>query len=95
MTTRTLGTREDRLPAMALSAGDWLGFAAGPTFATMALLTGVSGGGPQDMCAAAHGASALTGMAAMYALMAVFHARPWLRLLRPRPAGPSEIPPQL
>jgi hypothetical protein len=48
----------------------------------MALLTGVLGGGPQDMfCAAAHDASPLNGMAPMYLLMSAFHSAPWLRLI--------------
>ena len=34
--------------AAALGAADWLSFAAAPTFAMMALLTGVLGGGPLD-----------------------------------------------
>ena len=57
--------------------------AAAPTFAAMALLTAVLGGGPLDMlCSAAPGASVLTGMVPMYALMSAFHVAPWLRLLR-------------
>ena len=45
MTTRLIGLR-DREPALAgdVAAG-WLCFAASPTFAFMALLTGVLGGG--------------------------------------------------
>jgi hypothetical protein len=61
-------------------AADWLGLAAAPTFALMALLSGVVGGGPMDMlCSEAHGASPLSGMALMYGLMSVFHATPWLK----------------
>lgn len=61
---------------------DWLSFAAAPTFALMALLTGVLGGSPMDMlCSAAHGASPLNGMVLMYGLMSVFHSSPWLRLI--------------
>ena len=45
--------------AAALGAADWLCLAAAPTFAIMALLTGVLGGGPPDMlCSAAQDASA-------------------------------------
>ena len=41
-----------------LGAADWLCLAAAPTFAIMALLTGVLGGGPPDMlCSAAQDAS--------------------------------------
>jgi hypothetical protein len=62
-------------------AASWLSLAAAPTFATMALLTGL-GGGPQDMlCAASHGASPLGGMIPMYMLMSALHLGPWLKLI--------------
>ena len=58
---------------------DWLGFAACPTFAAMALITAVSGDGAMSMiCAPGQGASLMTGMAPMYVLMSVFHVAPWL-----------------
>jgi hypothetical protein len=63
--------------AAALGAADWLSLAAAPTFAIMALLTGVLGGGPPDMlCSAAQEASPLSGMAPMYSLMSAFHSAP-------------------
>ena len=63
-------------------AADWLYLAAAPTFAIMALLTGVRGGGPPDMlCSAAQDASPLSGMVAIYMLMSVFHLAPWLKLV--------------
>jgi hypothetical protein len=72
----------------ALGAADCLSLAAAPTFATMALLTGVLGGAPLDMlCSSAPDASALTGMVPMYVLMSAFHLAPWLKLIsrrRPR-----------
>jgi hypothetical protein len=68
----------------ALGAAGWLGLAAAPTFAIMALLTGV-GGGPADMlCSAAHEASPLSGMVPMYLLMSAFHSAPWLKLISSR-----------
>ena len=71
--------------AVAHGPADRLGLAAASTFALMALLTGVFGGGPPDMlCAAAPGASPLSGMALMYLLMSAFHAAPWVRLLSSR-----------
>jgi hypothetical protein len=74
--------------AASFRAADWLGLAAAPTFALMALLTGVPGGGPIDMlCSAAHGASPLSGMVLMYGLMSVFHSGPWLRLIAGRRHG--------
>jgi hypothetical protein len=64
------------------TAADLLHLAAAPSFALMALLTGLSGGGMPDMlCASAHGTSAFSGMLPMYLLMVVFHAAPWLKLL--------------
>ena len=66
MTMRTIETPDEPLAAGALGAGNWLRFAAAPTFALMALLTGVLGGGPQDvLCSAAHEASPLGGMVPM------------------------------
>jgi hypothetical protein len=63
-------------------AADWLSFAAAPTFAGMALVTGISGeGAMQAMCSAAGDGMPLTGMAAMYLLMSAFHLSPWLRLV--------------
>jgi hypothetical protein len=63
----------------------WLSLAAAPTFAFMALLTAVPGGGAPDMlCSAAPGASPFTGMALMYLLMSAFHLGPWLKLIASR-----------
>lgn len=63
----------------------WLGLAATPTFALMALLTTIWGDGASGMHGAAHASSPLTGMATMYWLMSLFHAVPWLRLMARRP----------
>jgi len=72
----------------ALGAVDWLYLAAAPTFAIMALLTGVLGGGPPDMlCSAAHDASPLSGMVPMYVLMSAFHCAPWLKLISSARSG--------
>ena len=69
--------------AAALGMADWLSLAAAPTFAIMALLTGVLGGGPLDaLCSAAQ--SSLSGMIPMYVLMSAFHLAPWLRLVSRR-----------
>jgi hypothetical protein len=60
----------------------WLGLAAAPTFAIMALLTGVWDSGQMAMmCSTAPDASPLSGMAAMYLLMSAFHLPPWLKLI--------------
>jgi hypothetical protein len=60
----------------------WLGLAAAPTFALMALWSALSGGPPDVFCVP-H-ASPLTGMTTMYLLMSTFHAAPWLRLIAGR-----------
>ena len=68
--------------AAALGAADWLCLAAAPTFAIMAMLTAVLGGGSADvLCSAAHDASPLSGMVPMYVLMTAFHSAPWLKLI--------------
>ena len=60
--------------ASATSAADFLYLAAAPTFALMALLTGILGGGsPDALCSSA---SPLSGMLPMYLLMSTFHWRP-------------------
>jgi hypothetical protein len=74
--------RDENAKAAACSAADWLCLAATPTFAVMALLTGLFGNGPPDIfCSAAQDASPLSGMAVMYLLMSVFHSAPWLKLI--------------
>ena len=62
---------------------DWLGLAAAPTFALMALATAM-GGEPQLLCSATYPASLLGGMVPMYLLMTAFHSGPWLRLIAGR-----------
>ncbi len=52
---------EDKRAPLLLGAADWISLAATPTFAIMALLTGMFGGGPMDMLCSA-GASPLSGM---------------------------------
>ena len=65
-----------------LGAADWLGLAAAPAFAGMALLSVILGSGETICAAGPEGASLLTGMVPMYVLMSAFHAAPWLRVLR-------------
>jgi len=67
------------------SANYWLSLAAAPTFAIMALLTGVLGSSTPDiLCSAGHHASPLSGMVPMYLLMSAFHVSPWLKLVSSR-----------
>ncbi|WP_026871293.1 hypothetical protein [Inquilinus limosus] len=68
------------MPRRLAGAADWLGLAAAPTFALMALVSAVSGGEADVLCSAA-GASPLAGMVPMYLLMSAFHMAPWLRLM--------------
>jgi hypothetical protein len=64
----------------------WLGLAAAPTFAAMALWTVVFDA-PTDMpCTAMPGSSAMGGMTPMYLLMSVFHSSPWLKRIAGRSA---------
>jgi hypothetical protein len=78
---------------LATSADLWLRLAAAPTFAIMALLTAVRGGGMPDMlCSAALGPSPMGGMVAMYVLMSIFHCAPWLTLISSRPSGGRSFP---
>ena len=79
--------------ASALGAADWPCLAAAPTFALMALLTGVLGANPPDLlCSAAQDASPLSGMIPMYLLMSAFHSAPWLKLIfRPAKRWPPVL----
>jgi hypothetical protein len=72
------GRRSD---VAALGAAGWLGLAAAPTFAFMALLNYVLGGDADMMCSAPQSVSPLSGMIPMYLLMSAFHSAPWLKLI--------------
>jgi hypothetical protein len=81
------GGHKGRGLSVGLGPADWLSLAAAPSFAVMALVTGVwggAGGMPALLCSSVH-ASPLGGMVVMYLLMSVFHLPPWLR--RSRNAG--------
>lgn len=62
----------------ALDAAGWLGLAAAPSFAAMALATAFAGD-PNPLCSAAQGEWQPGGMTTMYLLMSVFHLAAWLR----------------
>ena len=80
-TTRVVHPETERRERARPKAGV-LALAAAPTFAIMALLTGIQSGGMPDMlCSAAHDGSPLTGMVPMYLLMSAFHSAPWLALI--------------
>jgi hypothetical protein len=64
------------------NVADWLSLAAAPTFALMAVLTGIlDSRAHQAWCSAAMHMAPLTGMVPMYALMSAFHFAPWLKLV--------------
>ena len=74
----------------AFGAAGRLSLAAAPTFAIMALWTGLFSGQPDMLCMAMQGSSPMSGMTLMYLLMSLFHAAPWLRLISSRrPLGES------
>jgi hypothetical protein len=62
----------------------WLGLAAAPVFALMALWTAFFSGQPDTLCMEMQGASPVSGMTVMYLLMSAFHAGPWLNLMSGR-----------
>lgn len=61
-----------------------LALAAAPTFAAMAVWTGLAAGPPETLCVGAEGVAPLDGMTLMYLLMGAFHLPPWLALISPR-----------
>jgi hypothetical protein len=74
-------TRRD---GVLLTAADGMALAAFPTFAIMALLTGVLDGGPAEILCSAPHPSPLSGMFTMSILMSALHAAPWLELIAGR-----------
>ncbi|UIJ45652.1 hypothetical protein LZK98_01430 [Sphingomonas cannabina] len=74
-----------------MSGARWLSLAAMPACAVMALHSAVQGSAADMLCSAA-GTSPLGGMTAMWVLMSVIHAPPWIRLAsqRERQAGPQQ-----
>jgi hypothetical protein len=56
----------------------WLGLAATPCFACLALISAIGGGG-NPVCSGSRGIAGVDSMTAMYLVMAVFHLRPWLQ----------------
>ena len=70
----------------------WLGLAAAPTFALMALWTVFFTGEPDMLCMAMQGSFPVSGMTVMYLLMSAFHVSPWLNLLSSRFAFNERLP---
>ena len=59
----------------------WLGLAAAPTFAIVALWTALFSGQPDTLCLAMQRSSPMSGMTLMYLLMSAFHSSPWWKLI--------------
>jgi hypothetical protein len=66
-------------------AAGWLGLAAAPTFALMAVWTAFFSGQADMVCVALPSASPLSGMTWMYLLMSAFNWAPWLRQFSRKP----------
>ena len=85
--------QEQRREGPKAGANGALAFAAAPTFAIMALLTGLLGSGaPNMLCSATHDAAPLSGMVPMYLLMTAFHSAPWLKLISNRRNSAHQTP---
>jgi hypothetical protein len=85
---KTAGGSTEGGTAAVFGAARFLSLAAAPSFAIMALLTGVLDGRPPDMlCATMHDMSPLSGMVPMYVLMSAFHSAPWLKLASRQRSG--------
>ena len=69
-----------RTPLQDPALSGLLRLAATPTFAAMALLSGLSGSAMEGLCLSGIG-TPLCGMTFMYAIMSAFHSPPWLRLI--------------
>jgi hypothetical protein len=80
-------SRDDEGAIAALGLAEVLCLGATPTFAILALLTGLGGSPPDMLCSAAQDASPLSGMLTMYLLMSAFHSAPWLKLVSSRRSG--------
>ena len=68
----------DAAGSPASGAAGWLALAATPTFALMALI-GANDAPGHALHASTSGALWVDGMTAMYLLMSLFHAPPWLK----------------
>ena len=92
--TNSIGgaSSDDEGAGAALGIARWFCLAATPTFAILALLTGLGGGPPDMLCSAAQDASPLSGMVPMYLLMSAFHSAPWLKLVSSRRSGAGRSP---
>jgi hypothetical protein len=70
-----------RVPSLSAIAHG-LSLAAAPVFSGMALLTATWDSDVGMLCSVTSSGTAVNGMVVMYLLMALFHASPWLSLIR-------------
>jgi hypothetical protein len=84
MSDAAAGSADSATGPQPVHATDWLGLAAAPALALMALLTAIHGGEQTAMICSAAGLPSFGGMAPMYLLMSAIHASPWLRLVARR-----------
>ena len=82
---------ENHGAAVARVAAEWLGLAAAPAFATMALMTACLEGGAEPLCSALGHGSLMSGMVPMYLVMGAVHVGPWLRLIAGRRRWPQPV----
>jgi hypothetical protein len=84
MTTLATAKQRNSAALRARGVAGWIGLAASPTFALMALIAAADT--PRmAMCASASAMPPIDGMAWMYLLMSVFHVSSWLKLGSGRP----------
>jgi len=79
MTTCSAANETSASARQARGAAGWLGLAATPTFALMAMIAAKQGAA-MALCSAAPGILPIDGMTTMYLLMSLFHLSPWLKL---------------
>jgi hypothetical protein len=93
MTTLTAAKKRNAGAWRARDATGWIGLAASPTFALMALIAATDA--PRiAICSSASGMLPIDGMAWMYLLMSLFHVSPWLKLASDRPRRLTHPTPQ-
>jgi hypothetical protein len=73
--------------------GRWLSLAAAPTFAAMALLSGLPGGGAMAdrLCVSPPDGWRWNAMVQMYLLMSAVHLGPWVKALARGTSGRAPL----
>jgi hypothetical protein len=78
MTTSSVADKAGKRAWQACGAADWLGLAASPTFALLALMA-ANHAPPIALCSLGSSILPIDGMTTMYVLMSLFHLSPWLK----------------